>query len=220
MIKAIDMTSRDLVANPLMTVIDIRPWDERHGTEIGYIPGSISIPLDPVNLDLDTHHALFERASIVLVCLSGRRSAEVCAAFGMRLGVPVAHLAGGMLEWKAEGLPTCGIGRQPLRPVPAITSLESVPRMVASCFVGELVEVALDQSDEDDDDVDFMRVLRRCFELEGVAWDQPSAYGLMRVLDRAASVSRRFGNDLGRIRENLDSFTQALQIFQTQQAAV
>ena len=213
MINIKSMSAVMVAANPLLSIVDIRPIDERYA-EIGYIPGSLSVPLDVDSPSLPGHAAAFESASIVLVCLSGRRSMDLCKVFAQRYGVPTTNLDGGMLAWAGSGLPVCGIDPMNPKMVPKINKLGELPRVMASCFVGEMIEVSLDR--DLNPEADFLAMLRRCFEIEKVDWDNPSFAGIFKVLNRAAFVSRRFGNDLERVRRNLDMFVTSVENYKAE----
>lgn len=80
-------------------IVDVRETEELAD---GIIPGAWHIPLG----ELPGSHGLLDAARpIIAVCRSGRRSAsaaEQLAAAGF-----TAHtMTGGMIEWKAAGLPT------------------------------------------------------------------------------------------------------------------
>jgi len=82
-----------------MLLVDIREPNE---TAVERFPGAVEVPMssfDPADL-----HP--EGKQVVLACRSGNRSARLSVACQDQ-GVPYdAHLAGGILAWKAAGLPT------------------------------------------------------------------------------------------------------------------
>jgi len=85
-------------------IIDVRESDEYHGS-LGHIRGARLIPLG----------ALAARAGelspdrpVVAVCRSGARSAQASVLLQRAGFKDVANLAGGMLRWRAEGLPVEG----------------------------------------------------------------------------------------------------------------
>ncbi len=83
-------------------VIDVRELDELTGS-LGHIPGVEHVPLG----QLDEVARGWDRdQKIVLVCRSAGRSGRAATALE-RLGFTrVASMAGGMLEWNEEDLPT------------------------------------------------------------------------------------------------------------------
>lgn len=65
-------------------------------------PGALNIPLDRLESEA---HQLAGYSSIFVMCRSGGRSAMATSLLH-RLGIPQAtNVAGGMLAWKAAGLP-------------------------------------------------------------------------------------------------------------------
>jgi rhodanese-related sulfurtransferase len=82
-----------------MLLVDIREPNE---TAIERFPGAIEQPMssfDPAAIDADGRE-------VVLACRSGNRSARLAVAL-QDMGLPYdAHLAGGIIAWKAAGLPT------------------------------------------------------------------------------------------------------------------
>jgi rhodanese-related sulfurtransferase len=82
-----------------MLLIDIREPNE---TAVERFPGAVDLPMstfDPTMVEA-------EGKEVVLACRSGNRSARLAVAL-QDAGLPYnAHLAGGILAWKAAGLPT------------------------------------------------------------------------------------------------------------------
>ena len=82
-----------------MLLVDIREPNE---TEVERFPDAVELPMssfDPDDLDP-------EGKQVVFTCRSGNRSARLsiaCQDQGLRYD---SHLAGGLLAWKAAGLPT------------------------------------------------------------------------------------------------------------------
>jgi rhodanese-related sulfurtransferase len=77
------------------------------------IPGALLYPLstfDPAQLPPDGERQL------VFHCAAGGRSL-VAARQRMALGQPGAHMAGGIAEWKADGLPVARIDPRTGRPL-------------------------------------------------------------------------------------------------------
>lgn len=97
-----DLTPEEVargVAEGRMLLIDIREPNE---TAVERFPGAVDLPMstfDPTAVDA-------QGREIVLACRSGNRSARLAVAL-QEAGFPYhAHLAGGILAWKAAGLPT------------------------------------------------------------------------------------------------------------------
>jgi len=82
-------------------VVDVRETDERHGS-LGAIDVAEAVPL----VDVERAAERWRRDEpVVVVCRSGRRSeraVEQLRALGFRR---VASLTGGMMAWRAQGLP-------------------------------------------------------------------------------------------------------------------
>ena len=83
-----------------MLLIDVRELNE---TEVERYPEAVIVPLstfDPADLPDPGGR------QVVFACRSGRRSVTASQAAQLA-GLPYdAHLAGGILAWKAAGLPT------------------------------------------------------------------------------------------------------------------
>jgi rhodanese-related sulfurtransferase len=82
-------------------IIDVREPDEFTG-ELGHIPGAELVPLATVER---TAAAWDRTAPLIVVCRSGGRSGRAAQAL-IRAGFHrVMNLAGGMLAYRAAGLP-------------------------------------------------------------------------------------------------------------------
>jgi rhodanese-related sulfurtransferase len=83
-----------------MVLVDVREPNE---TALERYPGAVLVPLsafDPAVIPAP------EGCEVVFACRSGRRSVTASLA-AQEQGYPyTAHLAGGILAWKAAGLPT------------------------------------------------------------------------------------------------------------------
>jgi rhodanese-related sulfurtransferase len=91
--------ARDLEDGKII-LVDVREPNE---TAIERIPGSVLVPLS--SFDLDDIPELNGRA-VVFSCRSGNRSARA-SEMAQSAGLPYdAHLAGGIIAWKAAGYPT------------------------------------------------------------------------------------------------------------------
>jgi rhodanese-related sulfurtransferase len=98
-----DLTPEDVargLAEGRMLLVDVRELNE---TAVERYPGAAIVPLssfDPSQLPDPAGR------QVVFACRSGRRSvtaSQAAQAKGLRYD---AHLAGGILAWKAAGLPT------------------------------------------------------------------------------------------------------------------
>ncbi|GEC02542.1 transporter [Streptomyces spinoverrucosus] len=82
---------------PHLTVVDVRTPAEYAG---GHLPGALNVPLDQLPRALP---ALREaRGELLMVCASGRRSEQACAALAEE-GVTAMTLTGGTQEWARRG---------------------------------------------------------------------------------------------------------------------
>ncbi|MES2094411.1 MAG: rhodanese-like domain-containing protein [Actinomycetota bacterium] len=79
-------------------LIDVRERDE---LDAGMIVRAVSLPMSEIGFRLGE---LDLSRPIVAVCQSGRRSASVAITL-TEAGFACATMAGGMIQWAAEGLP-------------------------------------------------------------------------------------------------------------------
>jgi rhodanese-related sulfurtransferase len=101
---------RDLLAAGKILLVDVREPMEYAAERI---PGALLYPLstfDAAQLPPDGPR------QVVFSCAAGGRSLTA-ARQRLALGQPAAHLAGGISEWKAEGLPVVRIDPRTGRPV-------------------------------------------------------------------------------------------------------
>jgi rhodanese-related sulfurtransferase len=98
-----DLTPEDVargLAEDRMMLVDVREPNE---VEAERYPGAFVVPLstfDPADIPDP------QGREVVFACRSGRRSVTASQA-AQAAGLPYdAHLAGGILAWKAAGLPT------------------------------------------------------------------------------------------------------------------
>ena len=98
-----DLTPEDVargLAEDSMLLVDVREPNE---TAVERYPGAVIVPLssfDPAQIPDP------QGRQVVFACRSGRRSVTASQA-AQAQGLPYdAHLAGGILAWKAAGLPT------------------------------------------------------------------------------------------------------------------
>jgi rhodanese-related sulfurtransferase len=87
-------------------IVDVREPEEFAD---GHIPGAVNIPLGRLEVEVDTHPAVVERAlrerPVVVYCLSGGRSARAAATLHRRGFTNPVSLAGGILAWAGDGHP-------------------------------------------------------------------------------------------------------------------
>ena len=98
-----DLTPEDVargLTEGRMVLVDVREPNE---TALERYPGAVLVPLsefDPAVIPAP------EGCEVVFACRSGRRSVTAALA-AQEQGYPYgSHLAGGILAWKAAGLPT------------------------------------------------------------------------------------------------------------------
>ncbi len=83
-----------------MLLVDVREPNE---TALERFPGAVEVPLSAFDL---TSLPDPQGRQVVFACRSGKRSVTASLA-AQAQGLPYnAHLAGGILAWKAAGLPT------------------------------------------------------------------------------------------------------------------
>lgn len=86
---------------PSIQLVDVREPDE-FSDALGHIQGARLLPLS----SLSQHQAdLHADQPVVTVCRSGARSAQASVLLQRAGFTQVANLAGGMLRWRADGLP-------------------------------------------------------------------------------------------------------------------
>jgi glyoxylase-like metal-dependent hydrolase (beta-lactamase superfamily II)/rhodanese-related sulfurtransferase len=85
-------------------IVDVRQPDEYNGS-LGHIKGTRLIPLGEL---VARAGELAKDRPVVAVCRSGARSAHASVLLQKAGFNDVANLAGGMLRWRAEGLPVEG----------------------------------------------------------------------------------------------------------------
>jgi rhodanese-related sulfurtransferase len=90
-----------------LTLLDVRSPAEFSG-ELGHIPGAVLIPLGELRGRLGE---LSRERPVITVCRSGARSAQASLILEKAGFSRVANLAGGMLRWNSEGLPTARSAR-------------------------------------------------------------------------------------------------------------
>jgi len=92
---------------PTLQVIDVREPAEFDGP-LGHIAGARLVPLGTLAAGL----APFDRERpVVAVCRAGGRSAQATLVLQRAGFTKVANLAGGMLQWHAQGLSVAGAAK-------------------------------------------------------------------------------------------------------------
>lgn len=86
-----------------LTLIDVREREEVAMSPMGLVPGSLIIPLRELRDRLE--EVSLDRP-VICVCPAGARSAVAASIFEKNGASEVANLRGGILAWRAAGLPT------------------------------------------------------------------------------------------------------------------
>lgn len=87
-------------------IVDVRESDEFTGS-LGHIDGALLIPLGELKARAGE---LSKDKPIVTVCRSGARSAQAALMLEQLGFIKVANLAGGMIRWRGQRMPTYGGG--------------------------------------------------------------------------------------------------------------
>ncbi|HUZ83327.1 MAG TPA: rhodanese-like domain-containing protein [Gaiellales bacterium] len=87
-----------LLGDGQAVLLDVR---EHHEWSAGHAPGAVHIPLRQLP---ERHRELPDGRRLVVACRSGGRSARA-VKFLHGVGVAAENLEGGMIAWKARGLP-------------------------------------------------------------------------------------------------------------------
>lgn len=169
------------------SVVDIRDREERR--LLGWIPGSRWMaPRDVVRL---------VEPALIVVCQSGRRSAEVVRELGR---ARVYSLAGGMLAWGSARLPVC----LPLPEAGRVVDGEGMDRrelvrQVRSCFVVQAVMTRGDNPNA----LDPVGLLDALFVTAGLPTSRADFEGR---LDQLAEAAWHNEHDLAAIARNVERF--------------
>lgn len=104
-LRSVDAPSlaKALAGDPPPVVLDVREPEEFTG-ELGHVAGSLLVPLDALERRLPKLAGYVDR-DVVVVCRAGARSATAAAMLELAGFRRVANLGGGMLAWRAAGLP-------------------------------------------------------------------------------------------------------------------
>lgn len=104
-VKIEDLTPRQVANSRGLVIIDVRRPDE-FGDELGHIRDASLISLGPDFEERISH--LPRTRAYLFVCRRGGRSARA-ARIAQMAGFPrIFNLAGGMMQWRDEGLPSVG----------------------------------------------------------------------------------------------------------------
>lgn len=201
------MVPKNVIDADQLLLVDIRPQQERF--EVGYLPGSLSIPWQQSNVLTELLVELKDAETAVLFCTTGRRSELLLQELIPTFPGPIVHLEGGILRWRAEGFPTCGTHRHERDSLSEmVQTTEEFTKALRACFVAEMVERSV--NDPEEKYIDPVALFHHCFNAEGLSLEAPAFDKLYRVMDRMGVASRRMGTDLKTIADNTDRMVSLL----------
>ena len=192
-------------------IVDIRDPEERQ-SELGFIPGSLFAP-DQSSLD-ELLMIIPEHDSIVLTCLSGKRSEAMARTLFEAHAADersVYNLEGGVLGWSSANLPLATY--EPDDPASFVEDSEADFLIkMRSCFVGEVVEVIVER----DLDLNPLELLQMSTHLANMYFNGMPLEE--RVIDFAGYVSWQIGTHLGHIAANMTWALQNRHLLRAQMA--
>lgn len=192
-------------------VIDIRSPEERQ-SELGFIPGSLFAP-DQGSLD-ELLMIVPEQDSIVLTCLSGKRSEAMAKELFEAHHADarnVYNLTGGVLGWSSANFPLATY--EPAEPDSFVEASEhDFLIKMRSCFVGEVVEVIVER----DLDLDPLELLQTSTHLANMYFNGMPLEE--RIIDFAGYVSWQIGTQLEHIAANMTWALQNRHLLRAQMA--
>jgi rhodanese-related sulfurtransferase len=186
-------------------IVDIRPLDERRGA-IGFIPGSVRLDPGDGGRWIDVLARSYARETfVVFACTSGRRSIDAANLARRQGWARSRSLDGGVLAWRARGLPACGVEVAPS--VAPLATDEAFVRALTSCFVAEATETQLDSN------VYGAAFDPRAFITRILAEQpKPTTRGtLERAIEQIAEFARQHGHGLSSIAANVDRMLAGLE---------
>lgn len=197
--QPLDVAPSDVSGNLEWALIDVRAHDERT-LDVGFIPGSRSFGAIYPGTLAKNIRTIYADQPVALICLSGRRTADLIPRIRAIGCTSVSSMEGGLLGWRGAGLPTVGDGEAP--PIPNVSSAQELKDAIIGSLVAELVEFALDHNDEQS-----LHGLDPAPEVErimGPALNEPlDRFALYEALDKLAEQARFRGHPLYRIANNL-----------------
>jgi rhodanese-related sulfurtransferase len=189
-----ELSPQQVCDDRTIRLIDIRSADERYALSVS-IPGSRFIAPD----------VLFESGGLpeypatcklCIVCLSGHRSCNIAQEVQATGFAEVHSMQGGLLGWKAAGLPTSI--ELPLSD--RLIDVAELDAQVRSCFVSEAVENALDRDFSGEFDP---RAMLEDLKLRGGFDSEMTRRQASDFLDALAEMARTLGHDMQRVAANL-----------------
>ncbi len=93
-----------LVDNSGLLLVDVRTRDDFHGV-LGHVNNAVNIPLEELELRLETELSEYQASAIVLICTTHRRSKKAAVILGRHGFADVHVVIGGMAQWNKQGYP-------------------------------------------------------------------------------------------------------------------
>ncbi len=189
------ISAQKLVKRRHYHIIDIRSEEERRD-ELGFIPGSLFAPSGEMLGDV--FDLIPEEDALVLSCMTGSRS-TACIMAQLQAGSTrtLYNLEGGLLEWIAQGFPVATFTPQEGHVHPLSSSPEEFFTQMRACFVGEVVEVIVEQ-ELDLNPVELLQTSAQLAQVHhnGMPFEE-------RLVDFAGYVSWQVGTPLEHIAQNM-----------------
>ncbi len=184
-------------------LVDMRSQQERY-SGVGFIPGSLSIPFIPdPTLYAQTVTSMVDERTPVLLCHNGRRARACALSMASAFKNPPGYLVGGILRWKADGLPLSGrltpgqLG-PPEQPGQPELQLNAAPASAAR------------RRWSPSSRTDPLAVLRECFIGSRRNYDTRELRRVHHLLDHAAIASLEMGSPLKKVADNIDGILARL----------
>jgi rhodanese-related sulfurtransferase len=193
------MEPEDIAERRDIAILDVRDAYERQLA--GGIPGAYLCPVDQLNAESLARVLTDRTQPIAIACMSGKRS-RVAVGIVAELGFEdVFELTGGLLGWRAAGLPTC----EPVaasNPAGKRIALTQFPRALLACFIAEAVERNVTNPTRTYEEL--RAVVMRYVDEEIEAHRGFSAEAMQSVIDRTSMLARSMGFPLDIIRINVE----------------
>jgi rhodanese-related sulfurtransferase len=128
----------DMISQQEVVLLDVRTQEEY---DSGHIPDALLIPLSELESRLDE---LNPADHILVYCRSGHRSAEAASILIANSFTRVYNMAGGILQWQAEGLPVYIEQTPTASPEPMMPSYTDVTPEEAHEMISQQEVVVID----------------------------------------------------------------------------
>ena len=80
-----------------LTLLDVRT--QREWAQTGIVPGSITISMQTLGVELENGLNLKDKGQVVVICRSGARSGSVVNYLVNQLNIDAVNLEGGIIAW-------------------------------------------------------------------------------------------------------------------------